>query len=117
MPNGYANAERIAQGYFLSMTRHAWVSEVFTSLRRRGVAFLASAAVGLQEQVKCPPLPQAVVGNEGVESEHIEPPGIRPAGVFLKECVRPLPNTGPWLLGPCPARLPIRRAPGGSFPP
>jgi len=89
------------------MTRHTWVSEVFTSLRRRGVAFLASAAVGLQEQVKCPPLPQAVVGNEGVESEHIEPPGIRPAGVFLKECVRALPNTGSVLLGLCAERLPI----------
>src|SRR3989442_4337667 len=107
MPNGYANAERIAQGYFLSMTRHAWVSEVFTSLRRRGVAFLASAAVGLQEQVKCPPLPQAVVGDEGVEAEHIEPPGIRPAGVVLKECVRALPNTGSVVLGLCAEPLSI----------
>src|SRR2546427_10756374 len=44
-PHGSSNAERMTQSYFLKMTRHTWVSEVFISLRRRGIAFLISAAV------------------------------------------------------------------------
>jgi len=55
------------------------------------------------------PIPKGGLGGEyeGVESEHIEASGKRPAGLFLKECVRALPNTGSVLLGPCAERLPI----------